>query len=104
MIRRIHFIYERATRKFKADLQLWLKWVEFCKRSDSPKQLSKVGNWNGQGRCPGSPLQTNIYKMQMIAPLPAADSEQQGLLGEKISQLSAGVSLPVPKPLSSGLT
>ncbi|MEW5311765.1 MAG: hypothetical protein WDW38_003451 [Sanguina aurantia] len=42
MIRRIHFIYERATRKFKADLQLWLKWVEFCKRSDSTKQLSKV--------------------------------------------------------------
>lgn len=41
--RRVHFIYERATRKFKADLSLWLAWIEFCKRAKSTKQLSKVG-------------------------------------------------------------
>lgn len=26
--RRIHFLYERALRKFKSDLGLWYKWLE----------------------------------------------------------------------------
>ena len=42
IVRRIHFIYDRATRKFKSDVQLWMTWIEFCKKSKSSKQLSKV--------------------------------------------------------------
>ncbi len=42
ILRRIHFTYERATRKFKADLDLWLSWIDFCKSSKSTKQMSKV--------------------------------------------------------------
>ncbi|GFH22397.1 uncharacterized protein HaLaN_19857 [Haematococcus lacustris] len=41
-VRRIHFIFERATRKFKADLSLWMAWIQHCKHSKSTKQLSKV--------------------------------------------------------------
>eukprot|EP00232_Nephroselmis_pyriformis_P022377 CAMPEP_0182871328 /NCGR_PEP_ID=MMETSP0034_2-20130328/11054_1 /TAXON_ID=156128 /ORGANISM="Nephroselmis pyriformis, Strain CCMP717" /LENGTH=338 /DNA_ID=CAMNT_0025003873 /DNA_START=81 /DNA_END=1094 /DNA_ORIENTATION=- len=40
--RRIHFIYERATRKFKGDLRLWLRYFEFCRASGSTKSLSKI--------------------------------------------------------------
>lgn len=47
-LRRIHFIYERCTRKFKADLDLWLRWIAFCKASKSNKQMSKVG---GRASC-----------------------------------------------------
>eukprot|EP00967_Tisochrysis_lutea_P060483 scaffold77366_cov20-Tisochrysis_lutea.AAC.1 len=42
IVRRIHFTYERATRKFKADLDLWLAWIDYCKSSNSTKQMSKV--------------------------------------------------------------
>jgi len=42
IVRRIHFTYERATRKFKADLELWLAWIDYCKASGSTKQMSKV--------------------------------------------------------------
>lgn len=40
--RRIHFIYERAARKFKSDLDLWLRWIALCKKLKSTKRLSKV--------------------------------------------------------------
>mmetsp|Transcript_22822 Transcript_22822/g.58091 ORF Transcript_22822/g.58091 Transcript_22822/m.58091 type:complete len:681 (-) Transcript_22822:163-2205(-) len=42
IIRRIHFIFDRATRKFKADLSLWVDWLKYCKQSKSSKQFSKV--------------------------------------------------------------
>ncbi len=42
LVRRIHFIFERAMRKFKGDLSLWTRWLEFCRSSSSAKQLSKV--------------------------------------------------------------
>jgi U3 small nucleolar RNA-associated protein 6 len=42
IVKRIHFIFERATRKFKSDLQLWLDWLAYCKRSKSSRQHSKV--------------------------------------------------------------
>ncbi len=41
-MRRIHFIFERAGRKFRSDLSLWMRWIETCKRYKSTKQLSKV--------------------------------------------------------------
>ncbi|KXZ47086.1 hypothetical protein GPECTOR_38g323 [Gonium pectorale] len=42
IVRRIHFIYERAGRKFRSDISLWMRWIEDCKRYKSTKQLSKV--------------------------------------------------------------
>lgn len=42
LIRRIHFIYERATRKFRGDLRLWSAWLDFCKESNSRRKLSQV--------------------------------------------------------------
>lgn len=42
ILRRIHFTYERATRKFKADLDLWMGWIDYCKQSNSSRQMSKV--------------------------------------------------------------
>lgn len=42
IIRRIHFIYERATRKFRGDLGLWSRWLRFCQSSGSGRQMSRV--------------------------------------------------------------
>jgi U3 small nucleolar RNA-associated protein 6 len=41
-IRRVHFIFERALRKFKGDLSLWKAWVDYCRESGSGRQASKV--------------------------------------------------------------
>ncbi len=41
-MRRVHFIYERATRKFRGDLALWHAWLQFCKDSRSARQMSKA--------------------------------------------------------------
>lgn len=40
--RRIHFIYERATRKFRGDLSLWSRWLAFCQRTGSSRQMSRA--------------------------------------------------------------
>lgn len=42
IVKRIHLIYERATRKFRGDLRVWLKWLHFCKSSGSTRQISRV--------------------------------------------------------------
>ncbi|KAL0051659.1 hypothetical protein WJX82_011535 [Trebouxia sp. C0006] len=42
IVRRIHLIYERATRKFRGDLRVWLKWLHFCRSSGSTQQISRV--------------------------------------------------------------
>ena len=42
IVRRTHFIYERACRKFRGDLSLWSRWIEFCKQSKSTRQMSRV--------------------------------------------------------------
>jgi U3 small nucleolar RNA-associated protein 6 len=34
-VRRIHFILERATRKWKGDLDLWATWADICERTKS---------------------------------------------------------------------
>lgn len=43
MTKRIHFIYQRATQKFRGDLRLWSAWLQFCKDSNSMRKLSQVG-------------------------------------------------------------
>eukprot|EP01135_Chromosphaera_perkinsii_P004933 Nk52_evm38s304 gene=Nk52_evmTU38s304 len=40
--KRIHFIFQRAIKKFRGDVDLWLRYVEFCKRAGSFKALNKV--------------------------------------------------------------
>ena len=42
IVKRIHFIYERATRKFRGDLRLWSAWLDFCKETGSMRKLSQV--------------------------------------------------------------
>ena len=42
IVKRIHLIYERATRKFRGDLRVWLKWLHFCRTSGSTRQISRV--------------------------------------------------------------
>jgi hypothetical protein len=42
IVRRIHFIFDRATRKFKGEMGMWMAWLKFCKDSDSKQQVSKV--------------------------------------------------------------
>jgi U3 small nucleolar RNA-associated protein 6 len=39
---RVHFAYERALRKFGADVELWLQYIGFAERSNSSKQLGKI--------------------------------------------------------------
>lgn len=38
---RIMLIYERAVTKFKGDLELWLRYAEFC-RSQGSRRVQKV--------------------------------------------------------------
>lgn len=42
LVRRVHFIFERATRKFRGDLALWHAWLQFCKDTRSARQMSKA--------------------------------------------------------------
>ncbi|CAL8463055.1 g2589 [Coccomyxa elongata] len=42
MTKRIHFIYQRATQKFRGDLRLWSAWLQYCKDSNSMRKLSQV--------------------------------------------------------------
>ena len=41
-IRRCHETFERACRKFKGDLALWMGWLQFCKATQSNRRMSKV--------------------------------------------------------------
>ncbi|KFP38387.1 U3 small nucleolar RNA-associated protein 6, partial [Chlamydotis macqueenii] len=42
ILQRVHRLFNRATGKWKEDLQLWLSHVAFCKQWNSKHQLSKV--------------------------------------------------------------
>ena len=42
LVRRCHFIFERASRKFPGDRRLWMRWLAFCRDSDTPRQTSRV--------------------------------------------------------------
>ena len=41
-IRRIHFIFDRAVRRFRMDVRWWLQWADFCMRSRSTKAVDRV--------------------------------------------------------------
>lgn len=41
-VRRVHFIFERATRKFPSDLRIWTMWLEYCRETKSVKRVSRV--------------------------------------------------------------
>jgi len=40
--RQIHFIFDRAVKKFKANTELWMEWVAFAKQDGSSKILSSI--------------------------------------------------------------
>ena len=40
--RRVHFIYERATRRFKGHLRYWHAWLDWCQATDGSKRFSRV--------------------------------------------------------------
>jgi len=42
IVRRTHYIFERALRKFRGDLSLWSRWLKFCQDSKSTRQMSRV--------------------------------------------------------------
>ncbi|CAI5461649.1 unnamed protein product [Closterium sp. Yama58-4] len=42
VIKRVLFIFSRATRRFKGDLDLWMRYLDFCKASGSRKQMQKT--------------------------------------------------------------
>jgi U3 small nucleolar RNA-associated protein 6 len=42
IIRRIHFIFDRAVNKFKGDLDLWQRYVEFAKSTGAKKALGRI--------------------------------------------------------------
>ena len=46
--RRIHFIFERATRRFKGELRFWHAWLGWCEASHGSKRFSRVRH------CPAS--------------------------------------------------
>lgn len=52
IVRRIHIIYERATRKFRGDVRVWLKWLHFCRSSGSTRQISRVNCLTICSACP----------------------------------------------------
>jgi len=36
-VRNINFIFDRAIKKFKADISIWLEWISFAKAQSSHK-------------------------------------------------------------------
>ena len=41
-VKRVHFLFDRALRKFGSDLALWLRYLDFAKRTGSSKALSQI--------------------------------------------------------------
>ena len=71
IVRRIHFIYERATRKFRGDLRLWSAWLEFCKETGSKRKLSQVCASNKSSRTLCTGLSARHGASSALLPLPA---------------------------------
>lgn len=42
IVRRLHFLFQRALQKFKGDIQLWAAYFSFCEKSGSTKLLGKA--------------------------------------------------------------
>ena len=40
--RRVHFIYERAARKFRGDLSVWTAWLAFCATTRADRAAARV--------------------------------------------------------------
>ena len=42
IVRRLHFLFQRALQKFKGDIQLWAAYFAFCQKSGSTKLLGRA--------------------------------------------------------------
>ncbi|XP_028395280.1 U3 small nucleolar RNA-associated protein 6 homolog [Dendronephthya gigantea] len=41
-IRKMHFLFQSAVKKFSSDVKLWLQYIEFCKQAGSGQALGRV--------------------------------------------------------------
>lgn len=41
-VKRVFFLYNRATRKFRGNLDLWMEYLDFCRLSGAYRHLQKV--------------------------------------------------------------
>lgn len=41
-IKRLHFVFQSALKKFSSDVKLWLQYIDYCKRMGSNQVLGKV--------------------------------------------------------------
>lgn len=41
-VKRVFFLYNRATRKFPGNLELWIEYLDFCRASGAYRHLQKV--------------------------------------------------------------
>ena len=44
IVQHLHFIFQRATKRFHGDVPLWVQYLDFCETTKSTKQLSKVAS------------------------------------------------------------
>lgn len=42
IVQNIHFIFQRATKRFHGDIPLWVQYLDFCESTKSTKQFSKT--------------------------------------------------------------
>ena len=67
-VRRIHFIFERATTKFRGDLRLWMRWLAYCRESGSRQQMSRVRLRSQSFRC-SAPGNCSLRHLARAPPL-----------------------------------
>jgi hypothetical protein len=44
IVQHIHFVFQRATKRFHGDVPLWVQYLDFCEATKSTKQFSKVAS------------------------------------------------------------
>jgi U3 small nucleolar RNA-associated protein 6 len=42
MVRRVHHIFDRLSRKFPGDLGVWMEYLRFARRANSSQKLAKI--------------------------------------------------------------
>ena len=42
IVQHLHFIFQRATKRFPGDIAIWVQYLDFCEHTKSTKQFSKT--------------------------------------------------------------
>ena len=69
LVRRVHFIYQRATRRFRGDLALWSAWLAHCEAAGSARKFSQVRSWT-------LPLASPEHALAAVSPSHPASLQQ----------------------------